>query len=108
MKNGLAFTGQKPDAVLTIVLVGTTNTGKTSLLMRFVEEGFRDTYMNTVGVDFKMKTLQVDDKIAKVQVWDTAGQERFHSISQAYFRNSHGCIAVYDVTNRESFDQITD
>ena len=50
----------------------------------------------------------MDDKVAKVQVWDTAGQERFHSISQAYFRNSHGCIAVYDVTNRESFDQISD
>ena len=57
MKNSIAFSGQTPDAVLKIVLVGTTNTGKTSLLMRFVDEGFQDTYMNTVGVDFKMKTL---------------------------------------------------
>lgn len=55
-----------------------------------------------------MKTLQIDDKIAKVQVWDTAGQERFRSISQAYYRNAHGCIAVYDITSQESFDSIAE
>ncbi len=55
-----------------------------------------------------MKTLLVDDKVTKVQVWDTAGQERFRSVSQAYYRNAHGCIAVYDVTNKESFDAIAE
>lgn len=64
-----------------IVLVGASNSGKTSLLLRFVEDAFHEGYQNTIGVDFKMKTLQIDDKIAKVQVWDTAGQERFRSIS---------------------------
>ncbi len=55
-----------------------------------------------------MKTLMIDDKVTKVQVWDTAGQERFRSVSQAYYRNAHGCIAVYDVTNKESFDAIAE
>ena len=55
-----------------------------------------------------MKTLLVDDKVTKVQVWDTAGQERFRSVSQAYYRNAHGCIAVYDVTNHESFESIAE
>ena len=76
--------------------------------MRFIDSSFFDGQMNTIGVDFKMKTLHIDDKICKVQVWDTAGQERFRSVSQAYYRNSHGCIAVYDVTSKESFDAITD
>jgi Ras-related protein Rab-1A len=62
--------------------------------------------LSTVGVDFKMKTMKVDDKIVKMQIWDTAGQERFRSISQSYFRNAHGCIAVYDVTSRASFESL--
>lgn len=78
------------------------------MLLRFISESFNDGTPNTVGVDFKIKSLQVDNKIAKVQVWDTAGQERFRSISQAYFRNAHGCIAVYDVTNKKSFDALAD
>ena len=97
-----------PDTLLKIVLIGNSNTGKTSVLLRFTSESFNDGMQNTVGVDFKIKSLQVDDKIAKVQVWDTAGQERFRSISQAYFRNAHGCIAVYDVTNKKSFDALAD
>lgn len=54
-----------------------------------------------------MQSLSIDDKPIKVQVWDTAGQERFRSISQSYYRNAHACIAVYDVTNRDSFTAIS-
>jgi small GTP-binding protein len=83
------------------VLIGDSNTGKTSLLLRFAENIFTDNYLCTIGVDFKTRTVQVDgDSIVKVQIWDTAGQERFRSISHAYYRNSHGCIVVYDITNR--------
>ena len=78
------------------------------MLLRFIDQSFYEKEQATVGVDFKIKSLQVDDKIAKVQVWDTAGQERFRSISQAYFRNAHGCIAVYDITNKKSFEGIAD
>lgn len=59
--------------VLKVVLIGASNSGKTSLLLRFVEQVFEEGLQNTIGVDFKMKTLMIDDKVAKVQVWDTAG-----------------------------------
>ena len=61
------------DMVLKVVLIGASNSGKTSLLLRFVEQVFEEGLQNTIGVDFKMKTLMIDDKVAKVQVWDTAG-----------------------------------
>lgn len=74
------------------------------MLLRYAENTFPENYLCTIGVDFKMKTLRIDGhRMTKMQIWDTAGQERFRSISQAYYRNSHGCIAVYDITNRASF-----
>lgn len=85
------------------MIIGNSGVGKTSLLLRFADDVFNISPLSTVGVDFKMKTLKVDDKVIKMQIWDTAGQERFKSISQSYFRNSHGCIAVYDITSRASF-----
>ena len=95
--------------ILKLVLIGASNSGKTSLLLRFIEKRFYGDQESTIGVDFKMKTLLIDkEHVAKVQVWDTAGQERFRSISQAYYRNANGCIAVYDVTQRASFEAITD
>jgi small GTP-binding protein len=90
------------------VLIGASASGKTSLLLRFIEEKFTDSYLCTIGVDFKIKTLQVDNMAVKLQVWDTAGQERFKSISQAYYRNSHGCVAVYDICSRTSFESISE
>lgn len=96
------------DSLFKIVLIGESNTGKTSLLLRFAENTFSENYLCTIGVDFKTKTLSVDkgSRLVKLQIWDTAGQERFRSISHAYYRNSHGCVAVYDISNRGSFDSI--
>jgi Ras-related protein Rab-1A len=76
------------------------------MLVRFADNSFTENYLCTIGVDFKIKTLKVDNKVVKMQIWDTAGQERFRSISHAYYRNSHGCIAIYDIANRASFEQI--
>jgi len=73
------------------------------MLLRYADNVFNDQYMCTIGVDFKIKTLKVDERIIKMQIWDTAGQERFRSISHSYYRNSHGCLAVYDITNAASF-----
>lgn len=95
------------DTLFKIVLIGESHSGKTSMLLRFSDNSFTDNYLCTIGVDFKIKTLRIDGaKLVKMQIWDTAGQERFRSISQAYYRNSQGCIAVYDITNRTSFQEI--
>ena len=70
------------DKLFKIVLIGESNTGKTSMLLRFSEDVFTENYLCTIGVDFKIKTLCIDrDQMVKMQIWDTAGQERFRSIS---------------------------
>ena len=85
-------------------MIGDSGTGKTSLLVRFCEGTFSPNQNCTIGIDFKLKNLKINDnKIIKLQLWDTAGQERFRSMSSSYIRNAHGCIAVYDITKRESF-----
>lgn len=105
-KNPKNFSPYDFDALYKIVLIGESNTGKTSMLLRYSDNIFNDNYLCTIGVDFKIKTLKVDNKIIKMQIWDTAGQERFRSISHAYYRNSHGCVAIYDITNRASFESL--
>ena len=105
-KNPKNFQPYEFEALYKIVLIGDSNTGKTSMLVRFADSIFTENYLCTIGVDFKIKTLKVDQKVLKLQIWDTAGQERFRSISHAYYRNSHGCVAVYDISNRASFDSI--
>ena len=106
VKNPTKFNPHDIEALYKIVIIGNSGVGKTSLLLRFADDVFNASPLSTVGVDFKMKTMKVDDKIVKMQIWDTAGQERFRSISQSYFRNAHGCIAVYDVTSRASFESL--
>ena len=65
-------------------------------------------YISTIGVDFRFKTVQVDGKTIKLQIWDTAGQERFRAITSAYYRGADGVVMVYDVTHRESFDHVAE
>ena len=101
--------GFKPsdlEALYKLVMIGDSDAGKTSLLMRYSDDIFSATPC-TVGIDFKIKTLKVDDRIIKMQIWDTAGQERYRSITNTYLRNAHCCIAVYDITRRESFENLT-
>ncbi|EEB13443.1 GTP-binding nuclear protein RAN1, putative [Pediculus humanus corporis] len=80
--------------------------GKSSLLVRFADNTFSGNYITTIGVDFKIKTVTIDDKRVKLQIWDTAGQERFRTITSTYYRGTHGVIVVYDVTNGESFANV--
>ena len=92
--------------IFRICLLGDSSVGKTSLLTRYSEGKIIEKYNSTIGVDFKVVTLKLNDVISKVHIWDTAGQERFKSIAINYFRNSHGFIFVYDITNRESFENL--
>lgn len=90
------------------MLIGDSGVGKSCLLLRFADDSFTESYISTIGVDFRFRTVRVDDKYVKLQIWDTAGQERFRTITSAYYRGADGIIMVYDVTNQESFDHVQD
>ncbi|KAK7119977.1 hypothetical protein R3I94_021713 [Phoxinus phoxinus] len=91
------------DLVFKIVLVGDVGVGKTCVVQRFKSGVFLEKQGNTIGVDFTMKTLEIQGKRVKLQIWDTAGQERFRTITQSYYRSANGAIITYDITNRGSF-----
>jgi len=91
-----------------VVLIGDSTVGKSALLRRFTDGCFIEISDPTVGVDFYSRLIEVSPGTrVKLQLWDTAGQERFRSITRSYYRNSAGAIIVYDVTNRASFDHIS-
>ena len=94
------------DYLFKILLIGDSGVGKSSILHRFVDDLYTTTHISTIGVDFKIKTLELDGKIIKLQIWDTAGQERFRTITQSYYRGAHGIFVVFDLTHLESFRNI--
>ena len=73
---------------------------------RLQDDKWTDSYISTIGVDFKIRTIELDQKTIKLQIWDTAGQERFRTITSSYYRGAHGIIVVYDVTNQNSFQNV--
>ena len=89
-----------------ICLLGDAGVGKTSILTRFCDNTFKESYNNTIGVDFRLVTLKYKDIISKLHLWDTAGQERFRSLTLNYLHNSHGFLFIFDITNKDSFDNI--
>mmetsp|Transcript_16772 Transcript_16772/g.29669 ORF Transcript_16772/g.29669 Transcript_16772/m.29669 type:complete len:203 (+) Transcript_16772:266-874(+) len=96
------------DYLFKLVLIGDSGVGKSCLLLRFADDSFTESYISTIGVDFRFRTVKVGDKYVKLQIWDTAGQERFRTITSAYYRGADGIIMVYDVTSQESFDHVQD
>ncbi|XP_048732851.1 ras-related protein Rab-13-like [Ostrea edulis] len=94
------------DVLMRLLLIGETGVGKTCVLCRYASEEFIDSHITTIGIDFKMKTISVSGKTAKVQIWDTAGQERFESITKQFYRRAQGVILVYDITSRTSFEAV--
>jgi Ras-related protein Rab-1A len=94
------------DYLFKLVLIGDSGVGKSCLLLRFADDNFTDSYISTIGVDFRFRTITIDKKTVKLQIWDTAGQERFRTITSAYYRGADGIIMVYDVTNQDSFEHV--
>ncbi|XP_040564282.1 ras-related protein Rab-30 isoform X2 [Lepeophtheirus salmonis] len=87
-----------------VVLVGNAGVGKTCLVRQFTQGMFPPGQGATIGVDFMIKTLEIQGEKIKLQIWDTAGQERFRSITQSYYRSAHALILVFDVSNQPTFD----
>eukprot|EP00053_Salpingoeca_punica_P004122 m.47282 g.47282 ORF g.47282 m.47282 type:complete len:208 (-) comp12620_c0_seq1:318-941(-) len=88
-----------------LVFLGEQSVGKTSLITRFMYDSFDNTYQATIGIDFLSKTMYLEDRTVRLQLWDTAGQERFRSLIPSYIRDSSVAVVVYDITNRNSFQQ---
>jgi len=94
------------DYLFKLLVIGDSGVGKSCLLLRFADDTFIESYIATIGVDFKIRTIRLGESVVKLQIWDTAGQERFRTITAAYYRGSHGIMIVYDVTDRDSFDHV--
>mmetsp|Transcript_23976 Transcript_23976/g.33615 ORF Transcript_23976/g.33615 Transcript_23976/m.33615 type:complete len:218 (-) Transcript_23976:46-699(-) len=99
---------QDYDRLYKLLMVGDSGVGKSSWLLRVIEDKFQDSYISTIGVDFMVKTYTIGNvpKRIKIQIWDTAGRERFRTITSSYWRGAHGAVFTYDITCRESFDSL--
>ncbi|KAH7883553.1 ras family-domain-containing protein [Phlebopus sp. FC_14] len=91
------------DFLMKYIIIGEAGTGKSCLLHHFTNNSFKEHSQHTIGVEFSSRTVKLGDRRIKLQLWDTAGQERFRSVTRSYYRGAAGVILVYDITNRDSF-----
>ena len=89
-----------------IITLGDSHVGKSSLIIKFIENKFSLSYISTVGFDLKYKTLKIDDEEIKIVIHDTAGQERFKSLAANYIKKAKGILLVYDITDKRSFESL--
>lgn len=94
------------DYLFKILLLGDSSVGKSSLLLRFSDDTFKENQVSTIGVDWKIRTVDLDGKRIKLQLWDSAGQERFRTIASSYYRGAHGVAVVFDLTSEKSFSNV--
>jgi len=94
------------DMLIKLLLIGDSGVGKSCLLCRYSDDVFNSNFITTIGIDFKIRTIELDGAKIKLQIWDTAGQERFRTITQAYYRGAMGILLVYDVADDKSFNNI--
>lgn len=94
------------DICVKTILIGDSSVGKSSLLYRYTDNDWNPYYIATIGVDFKVLTFERAGKVVKLQLWDTAGQERFRSITQSYYKGANSVLLVFDVADRESYENV--
>jgi small GTP-binding protein len=97
---------KKFDYLSKVVIVGDSAVGKTNILLRFTEDNYRMLHNSTIGVDFKIKTVNVNNKRVKLTLWDTAGQDRFRTITSNYYKGSDAVIFTYSISDRNSFQNM--
>jgi len=102
----MARSSTQYDYLIKLLIIGDSGVGKTCFLLRFSDDNFTASHLTTIGIDFKLKTIEVDGKTIKLQIWDTAGQERFRTITQTYYKGAMGIILAYDCTDENSFNNI--
>ncbi len=96
----------KYDHLVKLLLIGDSGVGKSCLLLRFSDDQFTNSFITTIGIDFKVKTVELESKRVKLQIWDTAGQERFRTITSAYYRGAMGILLTYDICDLRSFENV--
>ena len=94
------------DHLFKIVLIGDSGVGKSNLLLRYTKDQFKINSQSTIGVEFATRSIQIDDQYVRAQIWDTAGQERYRAITNAYYRNAVGALLIYDISKRNTFENI--
>lgn len=92
--------------ILKFVFIGDSSVGKSSILFRFSDDSFSQHFVSTIGIDFKIRTVDIKGEKVKLQIWDTAGQERFRTITKSYYRGAHCILIAFDLTNEKSFNNI--
>jgi len=102
----ISLEGRQPERVFKVVLLGDSAVGKSSFIMRLCHNRFQAAFQPTIGVDFQVKTVLVQNVVVSLQLWDTAGQERFRAITKSYLRRVDGVILMYDITREPSFKNI--
>lgn len=98
--------GDVQSSIIRVVLVGDSSVGKTSILNRLILDKFNNSEQSTVGANYHIYSQEVDGKTIEIQLWDTAGQEKYRSLGPIYFRNSAGALVVFDLTAKETFDNL--
>lgn len=94
------------DMIFKVVIVGNSGVGKSNILLRFLKNEFNSDSRSTVGVEFGSKLFKIEGYKVKAQIWDTAGQERYKSITSAYYKAAKGALLVYDISSRETFENV--
>ena len=94
------------ELAIKILIIGDSRVGKTSLLLKYVDKSFPEEHISTIGVEYKEKVESRDGFNIRLQIWDTAGEERFRSITKSIYKNTHGVLFVYDITQKETFANV--
>ena len=94
------------DYLFKLIIIGDSSVGKSCLLIRYTENKFYDNHIATIGVDFKIKNIQLENSLIKLQIWDTAGSSRYDALTTSYYRGADGVVLTFDLTNQESFDNL--
>ncbi len=99
---------EEPKYIIKITILGEKNVGKTSLVYRYIENKFRDSYKATLGVNLLKKDMEVDGNSVSAQIWDLGGQDSFKSLRKLYLEGSNGALVIFDLTERKTFDRLNE